>query len=387
MKNKLQILTFLFVFMSNFSFGQSIVPEKVYSIVKTRKDHQWYVDQHTAWGKVLEKDKKNPAAWESYYAATRMAKITSSTDEELEKWFEKTNEVIAKMEVQIPNTYEYYHLKCWHSNFWGMEDKAKQDEFISWAQKAYKLDPNRTEIYPDLMNVSMFTNDIATRKELAKKWLASGDLSPTVLSLCYNLLISVEENGVLITCGDNDTYPCLVLQAALNFRSDVSVANVYCAKFSMDYRQHFFEKTGIPKTSEVFQDDIAFVNYIVNNAGGKPVYFSFIDFLANDENLTASLYNVGLAYKYSSEDFNNTSALINNFENKFVLDQLKYTLYKESFPEAINNYKMAYVPGLVQLYGHYKITEETKKLNEVKELIVSIVTGTEYEQIILDQLN
>ncbi len=42
----------------------------------------------------------------------------------------------------------------------------------------------------------------------------------------YNLLASVEENGILFTAGDNDTYPVWALQEVYNHRRDVTIANL-----------------------------------------------------------------------------------------------------------------------------------------------------------------
>lgn len=46
-----------------------------------------------------------------------------------------------------------------------------------------------------------------------------------LLDLAHNLLVDLPEGAILITSGDNDTYPVLALQAARSFREDVTVLN------------------------------------------------------------------------------------------------------------------------------------------------------------------
>jgi len=55
--------------------------------------------------------------------------------------------------------------------------------------------------------------------------LKGGGISEEVMDYNYNLLINLEENAILITNGDNDTYPGWILQRILNHRPDVKIVN------------------------------------------------------------------------------------------------------------------------------------------------------------------
>jgi len=71
------------------------------------------------------------------------------------------------------------------------------------------------------------------RARLADAWYQASELSrkryypQPLLDFAHNLLVGLEPNAILITNGDNDTYPPWVVQQAKNpFRPDVTVANM-----------------------------------------------------------------------------------------------------------------------------------------------------------------
>ncbi len=50
--------------------------------------------------------------------------------------------------------------------------------------------------------------------------------TPALLDYGFNMLASAAPGGIIITNGDNDTYPCLCLQAGRGIRPDVTIANL-----------------------------------------------------------------------------------------------------------------------------------------------------------------
>lgn len=384
----MKFITYLILTCCLFQFNSAnsqVQPEKVHSIVKVFKDYDWYTAQYNAWESITTKDRKNPSAWENLYAAARMAKITSPSEDLLSDWANKMDEVIKNVEKNIPKTYEYYHLKCWHSSIWG-SSKEKVDEIIGWTKKAYEMDPDRTEIYPDLMNAYMITGDKSGIATIGKKWLASGDLSPNLLANTYNMLMSVAENGVLLTAGDNDTYPALILQQAKNIRPDITIINIFCAYGSNNYRKiQFAEKNLIPPSEVKNEQEI--VSNIINQIEDQPLYFAYGDYINQMDSLQNKSYTVGLAFKYHDGPYNNISAIIRNFEQHFLLDQLVFNLYPEKFPEQVKRQNLTYLPALMQLYQHYQTIENTNKTNQIRSIIEHIVENTSQEETVIKLLN
>ena len=378
MKLLITTIALLFTVTFNPGYAQTAQPEKVYSIIKVYKPYEWYTEQYGLWDGLVKKNKKKGENWENLYAAARMAKIMSPDTTNRNLWYATMEEIILKVEKAIPNSYEYYHLKSWHSNIWGSTPEEVK-EIGSWAEKAYAIDPTKTEIYPDLMNLYMIKGDTVKMEELSKIWLKSGDISPNLLALTYNMLNSTAPNATLLTAGDNDTYPALILQYGKGIRKDVTIINIYCASGSTAYRQVQLNQAKIATTTSI-DNELELAKYVVHNRGENPLYFAYANYVNQNPELSENLYNVGLALRYSEETYNNTSDIINNFENKYLLDHLTFNSFNEQFPEQVKRHNLSYLPGLFILYDHYITIQDTKKQADIKTLILQITANTPHEE-------
>ena len=63
-------------------------------------------------------------------------------------------------------------------------------------------------------------------KEFCEKLYESQDIAPGLVNYNYNVLMSTEQNAILFTNGDNDTYPPWMLQKAVGVREDVLILNM-----------------------------------------------------------------------------------------------------------------------------------------------------------------
>jgi hypothetical protein len=224
----------LFISISLILNVQAQKPEKIYSIARVMKPHSYYVSQAELWWQEIDKNSKNEKAWYNYYQANRYAKMSYTGSQ---NWLEespvlKEPDDISELIVEaIPDTYTYYLIRK-------RGNPADKDR-IEALQKAYEIDPDNPEIYSSFVvyyETSMIRDQ---RAAFNNKWFESNDFSPGLINYSYNVLMSMEKGGVILTFGDNDTFPIWMLQDALGIRTDVTALNAFLLSIP-EYRKKIF---------------------------------------------------------------------------------------------------------------------------------------------------
>ncbi len=104
----------------------------------------------------------------------------------------------------------------------GGHDNVEERKYL---EEAVRLDPDYADPWFSLVIVYMDARD-EERLDLAlRRLLESGVITDEVMDYNYNALINLEENAILITNGDNDTYPAWILMRILHIRTDVNIVN------------------------------------------------------------------------------------------------------------------------------------------------------------------
>jgi len=352
--------------------------QPVKSLAVEYHEFEWYEEQYNLWEKELKRNKRDGDAWINFYAAARMARFSAPDAEVRNEWYTKEYEVVKSMEKSIKGTFAYYRILTWYSQIWNAKDKEQEDEFISFVLKAHELDPLNSDIYPNLMNVyEIYRENPEKLEETAQMWKASGHHTPNLMALSYNALINTSKNAILITGGDNDTYPLWIAQKADDFRKDVNVWNIHLMSIK-EYRNKKFKALDIPILEEENLTNEAILNHIIEHKGKQDLYFYSKGIIAKDTTIFDRLYNVGVIYKYAEESFNNNALVVDFFESKFLLDHLKYDFYESAYPEADKNRNRHYLSGLIILYQHYALIEDLVKAEKTRELIIEISQDLPY---------
>jgi len=353
--------------------------ETVYSIVKQRQSTDWYRTQAELWETHLEKNKADATAWLNFYTAKRMLKIYQKgvTQDDL-------NQIVKDVEQAIPNTFERHYITYWNG---GAGDAGKNVDHLMEAQK---LGPDRIELYDDLFTHYELLRDKNNTKVVAQKWFASNDISTGIYNWNYNMLASTEQDAILITAGDNDTYPAWVLQQAKDIRTDVAVWNSSLLGIP-EYRNELFKEAGIPSLEDTFEAHNNWHTYqraILEHIKAhtqRPLYFAVSVQPELYEDFSDEVHNVGMAYKWSPEKFDNIAVTKKNFEKEYLTDYLKVDFGNDISQGVIDHANANYLIPLITLFNHYSESED-EKAAEMQALIERIAEKNNMESQVAEVL-
>lgn len=96
---------------------------------------------------------------------------------------------------------------------------------IQDLEKAAALDKSFIDPWFDLIPRYMDAGDEGHLDLALRHVLESGAITDEIMDYNYNMLIGLEPNAILITNGDNDTFPGWILTRILQVRPDVTIIN------------------------------------------------------------------------------------------------------------------------------------------------------------------
>ena len=308
--------------------------QKIFPITEVQYSIDYYTEQTKLWEHMLKEDPYNPESWLNIYTALRAKMILGGDD-----LTGKLKGIVDSMENYVPNSYERYYVECWESGF--------TKEGLSHALKAFAIAPQRQEVYRHLMTQYELMGLSDSVRAFAQRWKVNGDYSPGILAWNHNALMSVEQNGILLTWGDNDTYPCWLLQNSFGIRPDVTVANIHLLENHNEYRSRMLEKVGITQKTTV-------QNWLETllERSNIPVYFGIGVPKQIRLEYQEDLSLTGLAFKYKEKKNNTDEILKNNIEQSFMLDYLTESFYEDRSKTVLESMNLNYLPGLILLYNY-----------------------------------
>ena len=365
-KDMFRITGLILVCFSIIAFGEAMaqdtLPQNVRPITKSIYPPAYYQQQTDLWEKETDARPEDPVAWFNYYKAARYANMLGGTQ------YRDLDALIEKMGAHIPGTFEYHYSKYWQNP---ISASRYKDLF-----RAYEIDPSRKESCDGLINYFERHRNLEKVKEHCRRWLDSGDYSPHLLYWNYNALMSVEPNSILITQGDNDTYPIMLLQHVKGIQPGVKMANIHLLVGWEDYRSKIFREWGIPELQidpemSPIEQHVTLASHLFEHAS-EPVYLGIAISSGLRDWFKDSLYLTGLAFKYSPDPFENVIRLRKNFEFRFLTDHLLYDFFPDESTSVARQMNLNYLPTLLTLYKDYTKQGEAAKAARVKTLAVHL---------------
>lgn len=385
MKTRVTLICILFLQFA----AKAQKPEPILSFATYVKESAYYKEQASLWKKETQKDPQNAFAWFNYYRATRNLVRTDTSDHRnQDEKFKQQAEIVNEMEKVIPNSYEYNLAKWMHN--------GQNFAYLKYLKKAAELGSGRTEHLSDMAGWGEIERDRVKRDKYCKLWLENGIVSPGLMYYNYNTLIGLKPNAILLTFGDNDTYPAWLLQAK-GIRPDVTVINTYL--FLIDsYRNKIMNELGIKHEAFAALDTIdiekdyywfrkEMVKTLATNNKNYPVYLVVSCDTEYSKWIESDLYLIGLAYEYNAKTMDNMALLKKNFEQNFALDYLDKAFYQDISKDIVSRTNLNYIIPMIKLYDHYKLAGEQEKANTIKEKLLHIGAGKEEEIDLKNYLN
>lgn len=349
-------------------FGFAQKPEPVVSVVRQIHDFDWYENQAKAWKQEIDHGSSNPMAWVYWSEANRMAKNfcdAAKWEARQGAYFLPADRLLTAAEKAIPNSFEYLYLKL-------QSERNNRQGWYDYLSKAQSIRPYDDLLLPWLMNRALIENDKSAMAEVGKQWFAHNEIPQELLTTAYNMLVSLDTNAILLTNGDNDSYPCWVLQQARNIRPDVLVLNLPLASYYPSYRAAALAQAGFRGPTDSLQNASIIFQKLVRTTTGRPVYLSAFSPESIYKGYEKSIYMVGLALKYSPKPFDNLAALRNNVENKYLLDFLRQTFTVSPCESMVKMLRSSYLSIFNLLHEEYLKKGERTKAQRLKELSLKV---------------
>ncbi|MBU0509685.1 hypothetical protein KKH27_12735 [bacterium] len=133
---------------------------------------------------------------------------------------ENYSKLLAKGVKKYPANPTLLYLKALEHH--GMTQNA---EGRAYLERAIALDSKFVDPWFVLVTHYMDARDDGQLDVALRHLLESGYISDDVMDYNYNLLACMDANGILITNGDNDTYPGWILTRIVKYRPDLAIVN------------------------------------------------------------------------------------------------------------------------------------------------------------------
>lgn len=310
-------------------------------------DGAFYDQQAEDWNAVATGDCATDEAWFHYYKTANYSNRFGSGEYDLAAILAAGEKVMDPNDFYLP--YLRYATNKHPTERW-------PDLLVAHANG-----PNHHEAYTSLVAYHESRNETEERNVFVARLHRQNPLPAGVMEYNYNQLMSVGNNGILLTNGDADTYPSWILQTVYGVRQDVRVASVPLLRGYPEMRKGFLAELGLNDLSSADGAPPSVPELLELLAGqSKPIYLAATgrDYL--DELPKEKLYLSGLAFYYGNFPIDNLEILASNFERKFRMENLRQPLTDGPAQAVADQLNQNYLPALLELHAYNKANPSSR---------------------------
>ncbi|OAV45168.1 hypothetical protein A3850_011995 [Lewinella sp. 4G2] len=310
---------------------------------------EYYAKQAADWEAIATGECSDANAIWNYYKAAHYANRFAEGTYDLP-------DILAMAEERLEaNSFELNYLR-----FADAKDPTLRHAHLVRANAA---DPNRLEAATALSAYYTIIGQWARRDQTLIDMHRRRAIPEGVMEYNYNQLMSVGQNGVLLTYGDADTYPSWLLQSAYRVRPDVHVINYNLLVNFPAYREVVVDRLGIklPKGREPDTDPFALLARQAND-----VYVATTARETLPADRAKDFYLTGLTLRISEKPLDNLDRIAQLYRHTWRLEQLRFPFAEGPRQRVADQLNQNYLPALLTLY------EAEPKLADLKDLISGI---------------
>lgn len=282
---------------------------------------------------------------------------------------QKLNYELIKIRNVNENAFEYhlYNYKVGNFDFDRIDD----------LKTAAKLQPNHPEVLKSLSAYHYILNNDAALKQQLVKMNAAKHFSSELTGFASDVLKSLPKNSILITHGEDDTYPLLIEQYVNSTRKDIQI-------ISLDHLQ-----------SETYRDQLKKKGFKLpkSNIINTTYFKEFV--LDNKSNLVLAT-SIPKSYLQTVKDHIKVEGLgfsIEKFGNEKDDTQL-LKLYEKTIKPSLQTKKESgyrkvlsnYLPFLFEIRNYWVGKGDLEKVKEIESEIIDIGKRTNQLEQILKML-
>lgn len=273
------------------------------------------------------------------------------------KQVQKLNYELVKIKNVNPNAFEYYlyNYKIGNYDFDRIED----------LKMAAKLQPNHPEVIKSLSAFHYIQGDTKLLREQLSKMNSGKYFSSELTDFAKDVLKSMPDKAILITHGENDTYPLLIEQYINKTRQDVKIISLDHLQ-SEDYRNKLKrEGVNLPAGQKI---NTSFFEQLVRKNSEEVVVATslpktYLSLLSNAINVEGLGFNASSSANSKSHQ----KKLVSLYDD-YLNESLNQKIASEGSKELLSNY----LPFLFEIRNYWIAKDDQKRLDIVESQILSI---------------